>query len=166
MVAVLQDRIHQMGSCLLQMDGSEDPSVHVTLQSLTTEAMTLVAQLVRTHGKVSGPIVHNGRAPSALDDPLHGQPDEAFYCRVLVSLCSTLGLTTSHKLDYHGIERHVVHGDWPCYGHEKPTSMLECCLNDNAICQLQALKSGLHVAASHSYPHHVDSCTRPRSITH
>lgn len=82
---VLQDHIHQMGSCLLQMDGHEDPSVHTTLQRLTSEAMTLVAQLVRTHGKVSGPIMHNGKTPG-MDEHMHPQPNDAFYARILVRL--------------------------------------------------------------------------------
>ena len=84
---VLQDHIHQMGSCLLQMDGHEDPSVHTTLQRLTSEAMTLVAQLVRTHGKVSGPILHNGKTPG-MDEHMHPQPNDAFYARILVRVLS------------------------------------------------------------------------------
>ena len=78
-----------MGKCLLQIDGNEDPSVHTTLQRLTSEAMTLVAQLVRTHGKVSGPIMHNAKTPG-FDEHIHPQPNEAFYARILVSLSTHL----------------------------------------------------------------------------
>ena len=78
-----------MGTCLLQIDGNEAPSLHTTLQRLTSEAMTLVAQLVRTHGKVSGPVMHNANTPG-FDEHMHPQPDEAFYARILVSLCSHL----------------------------------------------------------------------------
>lgn len=80
---MLQDHVHQMGNCLLQMDGNEEPSVHLTLQRLTTEAMTLIAQLARLHGKVSGPVVYNAE-PSGTDQHLYPPADEAFHARILV----------------------------------------------------------------------------------
>ena len=80
----MQDYIHELGSCLLELDGPQQQHAADRIDILTEEAFTLATHRSRFDGKISRPVMtveadDSNKLPGVLE------PDEAFYKTMIVS---------------------------------------------------------------------------------
>ena len=80
----MQDYIHELGSCLLELDGPQQQHASDRINTLTVEAFTLATHRSRFDGKISRPIM---TVEADASNPGISEPDEAFYNTV--SPCNT-----------------------------------------------------------------------------
>ncbi len=92
----LQDYVHEMGACLIQLaDSSDDSCVTSWLHKLTSEAMTLIAYRTKIKQLTISPVMNEDVMIKTHDKILVPSMDTAYYRRILVMLIPALSLSSA-----------------------------------------------------------------------
>ena len=86
----LQDYIREMGACLIQLDSDKDSTTVAWLNTLVSEAMSLIAYRTKIVQPSMSPVMSEGVMTRTTEEPVTPPLDATYYQRVLVRHCRVL----------------------------------------------------------------------------